>query len=483
MNFKIVSYILGWVLKLEAIFMVIPMLIAFFLHEGTWPAFLIAIIVALIPGLLLSKKELKTGNFFIREGYAATALSWLVMSLIGALPFFLSHRIPNYIDAFFEIISGFTTTGSSILADVEALGKGLLFWRSFSHWLGGMGVLVLLLAILPMNGGYHMQFMKAESPGPSVSKLVPRTSDTAKVLYTIYILMTALMVGTYLISGMPFYDALCIGFGTAGTGGFAVRNSGMGDYGTVSQILITIWMILFGVNFNIWYLVIRGKGKDALKSEEVRVYLGYIATVILIIFLLVRFNTYPDKSAGYSLHHSAFTVASIISTTGFSTVDFDAWPELAKVLLLVTMILGACAGSTGGGMKVSRIILLMKQGFRELKIFFHPQSVSVVHFDQKPVEHTEIRSVNDFLIFYILVALGSLLLISIDGFDLETNVSAVLATLNNIGPGLGKVGPTLNYSNYSSFSKLVLSFDMLAGRLELLPMLLLFYPRTWTKHH
>ena len=483
MNFKIVSYILGWVLKLEAAFMVIPMLIAIFLHEGTWPSFLIAILVALIPGLLLSRNDLKTGNFYIREGYAATALSWIVMSLVGALPFFLSHRIPNYIDAFFEICSGFTTTGSSILLDVEALGKGLLFWRSFSHWIGGMGVLVLVLAILPMNGGYHMQFMKAESPGPSVSKLVPRTSDTAKVLYTIYLLMTVLMIVTYLISGMSFYDAVCIGFGTAGTGGFAVRNSGMADYGISSQILITIWMILFGVNFNIWYLVIRGKWKDALKSEEVRAYLGYIAAVILIITFLVYFHNYSDQGFGYSLHNTAFTVSSIISTTGFATVDFDLWPELAKVLLLITMILGACAGSTGGGMKVSRMILLIKQGFRELKILFHPQSVSIVHFDQKPVEHMVIRSVNDFLIFYILVAIGSLLLISIDGFDLETNISAVLATLNNIGPGLGKVGPTLNYSEYSYFSKIVLSFNMLAGRLELLPMLLLFYTRTWTRHH
>ena len=483
MNFKIVSYILGWVLRIEAVCMLVPCVIALALGENTWTAFLIAITVAAVPGLFLGSKKLRTGNFFIREGYAATGLSWLVISLVGALPFFLSRRIPSFVDAFFEIISGFTTTGSSILSDVEALGKGLLFWRSFSHWIGGMGVLVLLLAILPMNSGYHMQFMKAESPGPSVSKLVPRTSDTAKVLYSIYIALTLIMIIAYMISGMPLYDAVCIGFGTAGTGGFAVRNSGMADYGTVSQILITVFMILFGVNFNVYYLILRKKTGSALKSEELRAYIIYIAVVIAIIAGLVFFRNYRAEGFGYSLHHSAFTVASVISTTGFSTVDFDAWPELAKLLLLVTMVLGACAGSTGGGMKVSRVLLLLKQAARELKILIHPQSVSIVHFDHKPVEHSVIRSVNDFLIFYVLICIGSLLLISIDGFDLTTNLSAVLATLNNIGPGLGKVGPMLNYSGYSDFSKLVLSFNMLAGRLELLPMLMLFYRRTWTKYH
>ena len=485
MNKKIVVYFLGWVLLTESVSMVIPCIISMIAGENdVWPWFLLSIAVSALPGLLLIRKKFRSGHFFAKEGFVLTALGWLILSLVGALPFFLSGRIPSYIDALFETASGFTTTGSSILSDVEAIGKGLLFWRSFTHWVGGMGVLVLILAIVPQGGGDKMQIMKAESPGPSVSKLVPRVRETALILYLIYIGMTVVMILSYFLSGMPLFDSVCIGFGTAGTGGFAVRNTGMAHYGAVSQLLITIWMILFGVNFNAYYLMVRRKWKEAFTIEEVFVYLGIIPVSIGILTFGVM-QTGEGQAGGflYSLHHASFTLASIISTTGFTTVNFDFWPAFGRSLLVIVMCIGACAGSTGGGIKVSRVILLFKEAKNELHLLVHPNAVRPVKLNGKTVDAGTLRSVNHYLIIYVSVFVLSVLLISFNGFDLTTNFTSVAATLNNIGPGLSQVGPVSNYSGFSVFSKLVLTFDMIAGRLELLPMLLLFSKKIWSRHY
>ena len=485
MNGKIVVYFLGWVLLIEGVSLAIPCLISLILNEGdVWPWFLVTMAISVVPGLIAIRKKNRSGHFYAREGFLVTALGWILLSLIGALPFFLSGRIPNYMDALFETASGFTTTGSSVLSDVEALGKGLLFWRSFTHWIGGMGVLVLILAIMPHGGGESMQIMKAESPGPSVSKLVPRVRETALFLYLIYFGMTALAILSYFISGMPLFDAVCIGFGTAGTGGFTVRNSGMGDYSYVSQILITIWMILFGVNFSAYYLMVRRKWKESFSIEEVFVYLGIIVLATALLTIGVRMTEGQGGTHGffYSLHHASFTLASIISTTGFSTVNFDVWPGFARAILLIVMCIGACAGSTGGGFKVSRLIILVKEAKNELHYLVHPKSVRVVKLNGKPVESSTLRSVNNYFILYVAVFAVSVLLISFNGFDFATNFSAVAATLNNIGPGLSIVGPYGNFSSFSTFSKIVLTFDMIAGRLELLPMLLIFHKNIWSKH-
>ncbi len=480
MNFKIVSYFLGWVLKIEAVSMAIPLLIAICCGESSWVWFLVSIAACLAFGIPMTLKKEDRGSFYAREGYVITALGWILLSLIGALPFFLSGKIPSYLDAVFEIVSGFTTTGSTILYEVEPLGYGLLFWRSFSHWLGGMGVLVLLLSLLPANGGYNMAIMKAESPGPSVSKLVPKVRDTAKYLYLIYSGMTLAAAIMYWISGMPLFDAVCIAFGTAGTGGFAVRNSGMNDYSTFTQVLITIWMILFGVNFNVYFLLVRKKWKDALKCEEMRVYLSLIVVFIAI----CTFSTcmHQNVTFGYSLHHSAFTVASLITTTGFGTVDFSYWTESCKILVLFIMFCGACAGSTGGGFKVSRLIVIAKEARSELHLLIHPNAVRPVRLEGKVLDRNVVRSVNSYFIIYVFLIVLSVFIVSLDGFDMETNISAVFATFNNIGPGLSRVGPYLNFAEFSPLAKLVLIFDMIAGRLEIIPMLMLVYPKTWRKH-
>ena len=483
MNYKIVSYFLGWTLMVEAIAMVPGCLIALILKEETWPYFLPAIGICVLVFCIFSRKKNRTGVFFVREGYAATGLGWFLMSLIGALPFFLSGRIPNYVDAVFETASGLTTTGASILNDVEALGKGLLFWRSFSHWIGGMGVLVLVLAILPMNGGYHMQFMKAESPGHSVSKLVPRVNETARIMYLIYIGLTLTAIVFYLIGGMPLFDAVCIGVGTAGTGGFAVRNTGMADYSNLAQSFITLFMILFGVNFNAYYLIVSKKWKDALKSQEVRAYILFIVIMILVLTGIVWRTNYQQEGFYYSLHHAAFTTGSLVSSTGFGTVDFAQWPEFAQGLVLLIMFSGACSGSTGGGFKVSRWVILIQEIKNELHMVIHPSSVRTVVFEGKAVDHNTQRSLKNYFIIYFFFFLVSVIILSIDGFDFKTNFSAVLANLNNIGPGLSLVGPTSNFSAYSMLSKIVLIVDMIAGRLELLPVLMLVYRRTWSKQY
>lgn len=481
MNFSMIIYVLGWVLKLEAGIMILPIICAL-IYQEFWAvqALAVSAILALVIGTLATVKGPKRTDYYAREGFVICALSWIVMSLIGALPFYLTGTIPSYIDAVFEIVSGFTTTGASILAEVEHLGKGLLFWRSFSHWVGGMGVLVLVLTILPLGGGYNMMIMKAESPGPDVSKIVPRVADTAKALYKIYAALTLVWIVLFLLSGMSIYDSICIAFGSAGTGGFAVRNSGMADYSMLSQFLISVSMIMFGVNFNVYYLMQKRKFKDAFQCEEARVYLGIIAFSTF--FFAINIVKMYGGDFLYALHHSFFTVGSIISTTGYSTLDFATWPQASQMLILFLMFTGACAGSTGGGFKISRLIIMVKEIGKELLVLVHPEAVKHIRLENKSLEHNVVRSVNCYLIMYVVIFMVSVFLIACaDNFDFTTNFSAVAATFNNIGPGLAAVGPTCNFGAYSDFSKIVLTFDMLAGRLEILPMMLLFLPRTWRK--
>lgn len=478
MNFRIIAYIVGWVCNFQAIFMVLPCITALVYQEHEFFAFLISMILCLIVGIPLTARKPKNKVFYTKDGCVAVALSWLALCIFGSVPFVLSNSIPHLIDAFFETVSGFTTTGSSILTDVEVLPHCILMWRSFTHWIGGMGVLVFLLSLLPLAGGYHMNLMKAESPGPSVSKLVPKVQQTAKILYSIYIGMTLLQIVLLLIGNIPLFDTLCIAFGTAGTGGFGIKNDSMGSYSTYCQIVTTIFMILFGVNFSAYYLILTKKIRQALKFEEVRYYFGIIAVAILVIGL----NTmHLFQNLGVSIQQAAFQVGSIITTTGFSSADFNQWPALSKTILVLLMFVGACAGSTGGGIKVSRILILCKAAKKEFQLYLHPNAVKKIKMDQKTITHDILRSTNIYLTLYLLIFAVSILLISLDNFDMTTNFTAVTATLNNIGPGLEIVGPMGNFSSFSYFSKCVLVFDMLAGRLEIFPLLLLFFKGTWKK--
>ena len=406
----------------------------------------------------------------------ATALSWIFMSAFGALPFYLTGEIPNYTNALFETISGFTTTGASILSDVEALTHCSLFWRSFTHWIGGMGVLVFLLAIIPMTGGSHMNLMRAESPGPSVGKLVPKVKSTARILYVIYFGMTIIEIVLLLIGRMPVFDAITLSFGTAGTGGFGVLNDSLASYTMYQQWVVTIFMILFGINFNAYYLILFGQVKNAFKMEEVRVYLLIILSSIVFVFINI---VDTSVNAFRALLDSSFQVASIITTTGFSTVDFDAWNQSCKTVLVLLMFIGACAGSTGGGVKVSRFIILFKTVIKELHSYIHPKSIRKITFEGKIVEHEVLRATNVYFITFITLFFFSVLLVSVEGNDFATNFTAVAATINNIGPGLELVGPTKNFGHFNTFSKYILMFDMLAGRLELFPLLILFHPAVW----
>ncbi len=479
MNYGSIRYIIGWILKVEAALMTLPMIVSVVYRERTGLYFVMAALLCLGAGVILSLKKPEKTTYYAKEGYISVALGWIVMSIMGCLPFVFSGEIPFFFDALFEIISGFTTTGASILTDVEALSKCMLFWRSFSHWVGGMGVLVFILAILPLAGGEHnLQLMKAESPGPSVSKLVPRLRETAIMLYKIYLGMTVLMIVILAVSGMPLFDTLCLTFGTAGTGGFGVLNSSAAGYTTFQQAVITVFMMLFGVNFSFYFLLLYKKAKDAFSMEEVRWYFViYFGAVLLITVNLAG----QAGSVLEHFHHAAFQAASIMTTTGFSTVDFNLWPQLSKAVLLLLMFIGACAGSTGGGMKVSRIVVYMKSIKREMAALIHPRSVKVMKLEGKAVDSAMLRSIFSFLSAYLVIFVVSLLIVTLDGFDLETNFSAVAATFNNIGPGLGGVGPTSNFAGYSVLSKLVLSLDMLIGRLEIFPILLLFAPNTWKK--
>ena len=478
MNIGIVFYFLGWVLGIEGILMILPCVVALIYQEPSGFYFLGVALFCGISGWLLAHKKLKSTVFYAKEGFVAVSLSWIVLSFFGALPFFLSGEIPLLEDALFEVISGFTTTGASVLSDVEALSRCMLMWRSFTHWIGGMGVLVFILAVLPLAGGYNIHIMRAESPGPSVGKLVPRVRTTAKILYLIYLFITVVQIILLLFTGMPLFDSMAMSFGTAGTGGFGIVNSSCGDYTALQQWIFTIFMILFGVNFNVYYLFLIRKPKDALHCEEMRGYLGIILVSTLLITWNIR-GMFPNILT--ALRHAAFQVGSIITTTGYSTTDFDLWPGFSKTILVSLMFIGACAGSTGGGIKVSRIAIAVKTVNKELSSLIHPRNVKVLKYEGKPIEHNVLRSINTYLVAYILIFVVSLLLISLDNFDLTTNFTAIAATLNNIGPGLEKVGPTCNFGIFSPFNKYIMMFDMLAGRLELFPMLLLFSPRTWMR--
>lgn len=478
MNYRIIAYIVGWVLNLQAIFMALPSLTAVIYNEEDISAFLITMVICLAMGLPLTRKKPKNKVFHIKDGCVAVALSWFVLSLTGAIPFVLSGSIPHPIDAIFETVSGFTTTGSSILTDVESLSKSVLIWRSFTHWIGGMGVLVFLLSLLPLAGGYHMNLMRAESPGPSVSKLVPKVQSTAKILYSIYLGMTVIQILLLLLGGIPVFDSLCITFGTAGTGGFGIRNDSMGSYSLYCQIVTTIFMILFGVNFSAYYLILTKKFKSAFHIEEIRYYFGIIIAAVLLIAINSR---HMFSGFGQAIQQSAFQVGSIITTTGYSSTDFNQWPALSKTILVILMFVGACAGSTGGGIKVSRIVLLLKAAKKEFQLYLHPNAVKKIKMDKKSVSHETLRSTNIFLSVYLLIFCGSILILSLDNFDMTTNFTAVAATLNNIGPGLEIVGPMGNFSSFSYLSKSVMIFDMLAGRLEIFPLLLLFFKGTWKK--
>ena len=477
MNYKMIRNILGWLLLFECGFMVVPSITALIYGEReVWSFLLSMLLCGSIGGLCIWNKP-QNSVLYAKEGFVIVSLSWIFLSLFGAIPFFISGVIPNYVDALFETVSGFTTTGASILPEVESLPKCMLMWRSFTHWVGGMGVLVFIMAFLPLSGGQNMHIMKAESPGPSVSKLVPRVRTTALILYSIYLVMTMLQFILLLFGNMSVFEALCTAFGTAGTGGFGVLNDSMASYSPYIQWVVTTFMLLFSVNFSCYYLFLIRRFKDAFNAE-LRSFVVIVGTVILILTLNVRglFDTLGD-----AIRHVAFTVASLISTTGFSTENFDAWPELSRALLVLIMFIGACAGSTGGGLKISRLMILIRGAMNEIGTLIHPRRVKRITIDGHPVEPEVVRATNVYMMWYILVFVVSVILISFDDHDLVTNFTAVTATLNNIGPGLGLVGPTGNFAFFSLPSKLVLMFDMLAGRLELFPMIVLFAPSTWKK--
>ena len=476
MNTSIIRYILGHIIKLEGFFMLLPCVVAIIYKEPQLSSYLIISGVCMLLGSLLTLKKSKDTVFYLKEGCIATVLSWASLSFFGALPFILTGEIPHFTDAIFETVSGFTTTGASILNDVETLCHASLFWRSFTHWIGGMGVLIFLLAVVPMSGGSNMNLMRAESPGPSVGKLVPKMRHTARILYIIYFALTIIELIALCLTKMPLFDSFCIAFGTAGTGGFGILNSSIANYGVYSQWVVTVFMLIFSINFYAYYLIIFGEFKKAVSMEEVRIF--FTIVICAIIFILVDTHEMFESSSE-AIRTVAFQVASIISSTGFATTDFDLWPGFSKTILVLLMFIGACAGSTGGGIKVSRFVIMGKSILRELNSYIHPKSVKQVVIDKKEVEANVIRSVGIYMITFFAVFVLSVLLIALEEKDLVTNFTAVTTTLNNIGPGLSMVGPTQNFSHFTDLSKWVFIFDMLAGRLELFPLLIMFHPSIW----
>lgn len=483
MNYKMISRFLSLICLAEAVFMLPALVIS--IYDGEAKAILgfgatICIAIALYITLKLLSRN-TANRLSAREGFVCTAASWILMSLIGTLPFVISGEIPHFVDALFEIVSGFTTTGASILVNVEALSRGMLYWRSFSHWVGGMGVLVFLLALAPggkKNEGFTMHLFRAESPGPEVGKLVPKLRQTALYLYGTYLVLSLLNFAFLMFGDMNWFEALCTMFGTAGTGGFGVRGDSLGSFSPYIQNVTTVFMLLFGVNFSCYYLIILGQFRSVIRDEELRLYFCIVAVSIALITWNIAdmYDTF-----GEGLRHAAFQVASIISTTGFSTVDFDLWPSFSKGILIVLMVTGACAGSTCGGMKCARVLLLFKGLRRNIRQMLHPQRVEVVRVNGRAVDEKVMSGVNGYLSAYVLIMFLSFAVISLDGFSIGTNFSAVLACFNNIGPGFEAVGPVMNFSNYGILSKLVLTFDMLAGRLEIFPMLLFFAPGSWRR--
>ena len=483
MNYKMIGKFIGKILLVEAVFMLPAYAISLYYHEEeAVRALLITMVITLLTGgVMVAMTRGTRKGFHAKEGMVCVGISWIVLALFGALPFFFSGAIPHYVDALFEIVSGFTTTGASILPEVESMPYGLLYWRSFSHWLGGMGVLVFLLAVSSGNErskGFTMHILRAESPGPQVGKLVPRMKQTAEILYVLYIILTVIDVIFLLCGGMPLFDSVCTAFGTAGTGGFGIKNDSMAGYSPYLQNVCTVFMLLFGVNFTCYYMLLIKQVKSVFKDEELRLYIGVVAgSIALIVFNLRGYY----GTLGETVRHAAFQVVSVATTTGFATTDFDLWPSFSKGILLCLMLLGACAGSTGGGFKCGRALLVLKGLRRSVRQIVHPGKVEVVRVNGRTVDEKVLQNTNAYLAAYALIVVVSFLLISIDGFSITTNLSAVLACFNNIGPGLELVGPTCNFGGFSVFSKVVLILDMLAGRLEIFPILILFSKTTWGK--
>ena len=481
MNYAIVFRLLGYVLIIEGALLLLPA--AASLVYGEWMVlgvFLLTAAVSAGIGYALHTIKPRSKVFYMREGFAATSLCWVFISVMGAVPFVLTGCIPNPVDALFETVSGFTTTGASILPAVEGLPNGILFWRSFTHWVGGMGVLVFVMAILPMGGdGHGMHMLRAEMPGPAVGKLVSRMSDTAKILYGIYLVMTVIEIVLLLAGGMPLFDACIHSFGSAGTGGFSSRNLSVGAYNNpYFEIVIGIFMLLFGINFNLYYFLLVRRFRDVFRSEELWAYVLIVATAVAAITLDI---VHMYESVGTSLRHAFFQVSSIITTTGYATVDFNTWPTFSKAILVALMFIGGCAGSTAGGIKVARVVILQKVSVSEMRRMLHPNAVPAIQFEGKPLNERSIRGVHLFLAVYLMVFVASCLLVSLEQLDLVTTFTAVAACINNVGPGLEIVGPMGNFSSFSPWSKLLLSFDMLVGRLEIFPMLLLFAPSIWKR--
>ncbi|MBR0026597.1 MAG: TrkH family potassium uptake protein [Clostridia bacterium] len=479
MNYKMVFYILGRILLVEAVLMALPALCGLIYGESSILWFGVTMVILAAIGIPLSMKKPKNTVIYAKEGFVVVGLAWITMSLFGALPFTLSGAIPNYIDALFETISGFTTTGSTILTEIEHIDRGILFWRSFTHWIGGMGVLVFVLAILPMSNEHSMHLMRAEVPGHTVGKLVPKIRSTAKILYGIYIALSVLEIILLLLGGLSLYDAVTHTFATAGTGGFSVKNASVGFYNSAYvDGVISVFMLLFGIDFTLFYLLLLGNIRTVLKSGELKLYLGIVAAATIVITL----NIMPMYDGILNeFRYAFFQVSSVITTTGFITADFSKWPQFSQMILILLMFVGACAGSTGGGMKVSRVMIMFKGLAREIRRLLHPRAVEVIRINGNTLPSATVRGVNTFLLTYVALMLISALLISVDGFDFTTNVTAAITTLGNVGPGLGVVYPAGNFSEFSWFSKIVLSFNMLLGRLEIFPLIVLFSPRTWRK--
>ena len=476
MNFGFITYIIGWILNFQGAFLLVPCIVAMIYNEKSGFAFLISSLISFVVGMLCTRKKIENRSFYAKEGFITVALGWIALSVSGALPFIISREIPDIFNALFESISGYTTTGATILSDVESLSKCLLFWRSFTHWIGGMGVLAFVLCILPLAGGNNMHLMRAESPGPSVGKLVPKIRSTATILYGIYTALTVIECILLLFGGMTLFDAITTSMATAGTGGFGIKNDSMASYSAYIQNVVAVFMVIFGVNFNIYFLLLIRKPKEILKSEELRTYLG----IILVSTLIIGFNISSSFSSIWvAIQQAFFQVASIITTTGFSTVDFNHWPELSKLILVGIMFIGGCAGSTCGGIKISRFIIAWKNLKSEISSFVHPKRVQSIRLEGRKIGNDIVKSVNTYFVLYFLIFAVSVLLISIENGSFETNFTSIAATLNNIGPGLDGVGPMENFGVFNPFSKCVFMFGMLAGRLELIPMIILFSPWIW----
>lgn len=478
MNYKMIRYIIGWLIVFESVFMLFPALVALVCGEKSFFPFLISIGLGLLGGGLLVVKKPKRTTMYAREGFVTVSVSWLVLSVFGAIPFLLTGSIPSVIDALFESVSGFTTTGATILSDVECLEKSVLLWRSFTHWIGGMGVLVFIMAVIPLSGGSNIHLMRAESTGPSVSKLVPKMKQTALLLYGMYITLTVIEMVLLILWKMPVFDAVNTAFSTAGTGGFGIKNDSITSYSPGIQNIVTIFMILFGVNFSVYYMIICKKFWDVFKSTELKAYLGILFAAILAITFNIK-DMYGDFFV--ALRHAAFQVASIMSSTGFSTADYNVWHGFSKTVLVTVMMIGACAGSTGGGIKVFRITVLLKTLKKELETSVHSRSVKKIKIDGRILNHEVVRAVNVFMVAYIVLFFCSMLIISMENYDFTTNFTAIAAMINNTGPGLEAVGPTQNFGKFNILTKCVCILDMLAGRLELFPVLILFTPSTWKK--